>query len=92
MVEDAVAAARQGQDRATIDARHPVKHQRDSRTSRRARIRSEVWSMLEEMLTDDRIDLFLGVREAPTSASAAIEMMITRQYEFWQTLWKGVAQ
>lgn len=83
MVEDAVAAARQGQDRATIDARHPVKHQRDPRTSRRARIRSEVWSMLETMLGDGWCVYLDGADRRPGSVSELIELMVQRQYQNW---------
>lgn len=52
MISDAVEAAKQGLVRATIDARHPVKHEKDERPSCRPRLAPEAWAYLEALAED----------------------------------------
>lgn len=46
MVEEAVRAAKLGQERATVDARAEVAHGRDGRPSCRVRLNEEAWDLL----------------------------------------------
>jgi hypothetical protein len=47
MVKDAIAAVKQGFFRATVDASHSVKHEKDSRPSNRIRLGEVAWEKLQ---------------------------------------------
>lgn len=50
LVAEAVRAAREGCERATVDAHHPVEHERDTRPSCRVRLDAETWLDLDALV------------------------------------------
>jgi hypothetical protein len=79
MAEEAVRAAREGLERATVDARLPVQHGRDPRPSCRVRI-PRAWDKLEEMVGTEAGEDRFGI----ISASALVENLIAETYERWK--------
>lgn len=80
MAEEAVKAARQGLERATVDARSPVQHERDPRPSCRVRLTPAVFEVLDEMVADGWGS---GVC-ANKSRSRICEAVILWEYERWK--------
>lgn len=79
LAEEAVRAGKEGLERATVDARDPVKHERDGRPSCRVRIPG-AWEMLQEMVGTEEGQKAFG----RTSASGLVEVLVVEAYSKWK--------
>lgn len=73
MVEEAVRAAKEGVTRATVDASHPVKRERDARPSCRVRLDQETWDLMGEMLESEEL----------ASRSLLVAKLVGEEYPRW---------
>lgn len=71
LIEEATRAAKLGLERATIDSRFPVHHERDPRPSCRPRLDTETWEALE----------WLKLHDAAASLSAVVRRLVREEVE-----------
>jgi hypothetical protein len=75
LVGEAVRAAKEGCERATVDARFPVRHERDTRAGGRVRLDAETWEILDELCAPDPDPLVMQPYK-PLSRSALVRGLI----------------